>query len=97
MTTYLDDVADAIRANLPTGTEVPEDSDSLFVLYAVLLRVKGAEVSEEDVHDAWVAWMLSRGDTHKAMVPFSELDQGVRAEDAPFAEAIRRAARLLRS
>jgi hypothetical protein len=56
--TYLDDLADEIRARLPDGT-IPSysDSDGLFALYALLLPVKGAAVSSRDVHNAWSAWM----------------------------------------
>jgi len=71
---------------------VPDDSDELFLLYAVLARVAGTHVTNEDVHDAWVAWMASRGKHHGSMVPFDELPAHVRDEDAPFADAIRSAA-----
>lgn len=91
--TYLDDVAETVRACVPDGVEVPDDADDLFRLYAVLVRAKGTSVTDEDVHDAWVAWMTNRGEQHDAMVPFGELDRDVRAQDAPFADAIRAAAR----
>ncbi len=89
--TYLDDDAATIRAHLSEGVQVPDDADDLFRLYAVLARVKGSAVTDEDVHDAWVAWMLSRGETSDAMVPFDRLKARVQAQDAPFAQAIRSA------
>ena len=89
---YLEELSAMIRANIPLAVDIPPGSENLFILYAVLARVKGCDVTDEDVHDAWVAWMLSRGERHDAMVPFSTLDETAQAQDAPFAEAIRRAA-----
>lgn len=91
--TYLDPLADRIQALLPDDLTPPDDSDSLFRLYAVLARVKGEQCTLEDVHDAWVLWMQERGETHESMVPFADLDPTVQAEDAPFLEAIRAASR----
>ncbi|WP_433420929.1 DUF7701 domain-containing protein [Microtetraspora malaysiensis] len=90
--TYLSDDAQLIRGMLADTASPPEDSDSLFLLYAVLLRAKGTEVSPSDVHDAWSAWMQDRDPDHPALVPFEQLDLGIRAEDSPYVEAIRKAA-----
>ncbi|GAA0960531.1 MULTISPECIES: DUF7701 domain-containing protein [Streptomyces violaceusniger group] len=91
--TYLDQLAELIRSCLPAEAEPPEDSDDLFRIYAVLLRAKGEQVTEEDVHDAWSAWMQSVNSRHQALVPFQDLDAQTRAFDAPYARAIRTAAR----
>lgn len=93
--TYLDTLAALIRSCLPPDARPPEDSDDLFRIYAVLLRVKGEQVCDEDVHDAWSAWMQSRDSAHKALLPFCELDERTRSFDAPYARAIRAAARTL--
>lgn len=90
--TYLEQLADTIRDCLAEGVESPGDGPDLFLLYAVLLTAKGEAVTNRDVHDAWVAWMLLRGEQHPSMVPFELLDDDIKAEDAPFAAAIRRAA-----
>jgi hypothetical protein len=90
--TYLDVDADLIRSYLPAGTGVPPDSDFLFVLYAVLMRAKGADTQASDVHDAWSAWMAMVDPTHDSIRPFEDLPASVREEDAPFLTAIRRAA-----
>lgn len=90
---YLDPLADLIRAALPSDAEPPADSDDLFRLYAVLLLAKGEEVTDEDVHNAWSAWMQAHDDTHEALVPFADLDSETRAFDSPYATAIRSAAR----
>lgn len=90
---YLADDAMKVRASVPEGTEVPDEADDLFLLYAVLMNVKGDQVTASDVHDAWTAWMELRGQDHESMKPFSELAKNVQAEDEPFATAIRLAAR----
>jgi hypothetical protein len=90
--TYLDELAREIRARLAEGV-APSDSESLFLIYAVLARAKGEQVTPEDVHDAWVAWMAIRGEEHESMVPFDELPSDVRSEDLPFVDAIKAIAR----
>ncbi|MFB8778996.1 hypothetical protein VSS38_04645 [Streptomyces albogriseolus] len=93
--TYLDPLADLIRSCLPSAAQPPGGADDLFRLYAVLLRAKGTRVTDEDVHDAWSAWMQTVDDGHASLVPFEELSPETRAADAPYAEAIREAARRL--
>lgn len=88
---YLAELADAIRnevdpAALPTG-----DTASLFRIYAVLALAKGHEVTVEDVHNAWVAWMSERDPDHRSIKPFDELPADVRTQDEPFVDAIRAA------
>jgi hypothetical protein len=85
---YLRDLAEAIRSELPHEL-VPDDADELFLVYALLALVKGKAVTAEDVHNAWVAWMEMRGERHESMVRFADLTRGVRAEDDPFVTAIR--------
>ncbi|MFE7572965.1 hypothetical protein ACFU76_39575 [Streptomyces sp. NPDC057539] len=91
--TYLDRLAELIRSCLPPSANPPADSDGLFRIYAVLLQAKGEQVTDEDVHNAWSAWMQSVDSTHDALVPFHSLAPETRAADAPYAEAIRSAAR----
>lgn len=86
---YLDDIAVSIR-NAVTKDALPDgDTASLFRSYAVLLLAKGENVTREDVHNAWVAWMLTKDDEHESLVPFSELPTATQAEDSPFVVAIR--------
>lgn len=89
---YVAELAAAIRAELP-GDLLPEvDAEPLFLLYALLALVKGADVSGEDVHDAWAAWMTWRGEAHESLVPFARLPASTKAEDDPYVAAIRRVA-----
>lgn len=88
--TYIDTMADAIRAQTPPDL-VPDDSDdprSLFRLYALLALAVGEAVTTREVHDAWSVWMLGRGEQHESLVPFEALDPEVQAEDEPFVAAI---------
>lgn len=94
MTTYLERDADLIRQCLPAGAEAPDGSEELFLVYAVLLRAKGADTQAADVHDAWSAWMVGVDPDHESLRPFEELDAETRREDSPFLTAIRAAAAL---
>ena len=93
MTSYLNEDAGLIRAELPEDAKPPANSEGLFVIYAVLMRAKGEAVTAADVHDAWAAWAISTQGTHKSLVPYESLDPAVQQEDLPYVEAIRRAAR----
>jgi hypothetical protein len=90
---YLDADAQLIRSCLPACTGVPEDSDDLFVLYAVLMRAKGEGTQAADVHDAWSAWMSRSEPDHESIRPYDQLAPSVQEEDAPFLTAIHSAAR----
>ncbi|HWF15819.1 MAG TPA: hypothetical protein VG244_06525 [Acidimicrobiales bacterium] len=91
--TYLDRIADEIRKAVRTDALPDEETVELFRLYAVLLLSKGQAVTAEDVHNAWVAWMLSKGEAHESLVPFAELNAKTQGEDSPFVLAIRSVAR----
>ncbi|MEV1077289.1 hypothetical protein AB0I98_03395 [Streptomyces sp. NPDC050211] len=90
---YLRADAGLIRELLPPEARPPSDSDGLFLLYAVLMRAKGEQVTAADVHDAWAAWMESRDESHAALVPFEELSPATQDEDLPYVRAIQAAAR----
>ncbi|RJS45324.1 DUF7701 domain-containing protein [Nocardioides cavernaquae] len=91
MTTYLDQLAERVRLAVPAEVGIPDASDDLFRLYALLARVKGESVTRRDVHDAWVAWMQAKGERHESMVSFDDLAPDIQAEDEPFVQAIRTA------
>lgn len=92
---YLDDVAAHIRKHIPE-TRMPEGhAEALLRIYAILLRAKGCDVTESDVHDAWSAWMSEREPGHASLVPYDQLSREVRDEDRIFVTAIRRAADAL--
>lgn len=92
---YVSELADAIRAQVPEDLLPDEDSELLFLMYAVLLLAKRGDVTREDVHNAWAAWMTHRGEEHESLVPFNELPPATRAEDGPFVLAIKRVASVI--
>jgi len=92
---YLDDTANVIRGHAPADALPDGGVDALFRLYAVLALAKGEDVTAEDVHNAWAAWMQENDADHDAVRPFEELDHAKQAEDEPYVEAIRAAVREL--
>jgi hypothetical protein len=95
--TYLDEIAQAVRERLSRNL-LPDvdDLDQLFRLYALLARAKGEATTSADVHDAWSAWMLGRGESHESIKPYEQLDGDTKREDEPFLLAIRKVAAKLR-
>jgi hypothetical protein len=92
---YISDVADQIRQEVPPDT-LPEDGiDELFLIYAVLTLTVGEGVQPRHVHDAWSAWMTGRDPTHSSVKPFEDLDAHTKMEDQPYVEAIRKVASRL--
>jgi hypothetical protein len=89
---YLADIADEIRAEVPAELLPDEASGLLFLMYALLLLAKGTEVTREDVHNAWAAWKTHRRESHGSLVPFKDLSPDTRAEDDPFVRAIHKVA-----
>jgi hypothetical protein len=85
---YLATAANLIRSEVSEKVLPKANTDQLFLIYAVLLFAKGAQVTCEDVHNAWTAWMLTRGKEHRSMVEFDRLAPATQAEDQPFVDAI---------
>lgn len=77
---------------MPPGKLPDEETSDLFRGYAVLLLAVGGGVRPEDVHNAWVAWMASRDDSHESLVPYAALDAATAREDDVFVQAIKSAA-----
>ncbi len=74
--------------------EYPGDpTPGLIDLYVLLVLVKGEAVTLRDVHDAWAVWRNATMPEHRSLVPFEELTERVQQLDAPYTEAIARAAR----
>jgi hypothetical protein len=94
--TYLDTLAEEIRGAVAEDVLPDQDTSSLFRTYAVLMLAKGEEVTREDVHNAWVAWMLDKGERHESLVPYAKLPAETQAEDSPFMVAVRTVARRLK-
>lgn len=89
---YIERLSNKIKSELPKDV-LPEVEyvDDLFYIYAVLSLAKKADVTLEDVHDAWAAWMTQHDPSHASIKPYSELSPDVRKQDEPFLAAIKRA------
>jgi hypothetical protein len=90
--TYVAALADEIRREVAPGLVPEGDTDGLFRIYAVLALAKGEQVTAEDVHNAWVAWMGEIDPSHHGLKPFDELPSDVQEQDEPYVRAIRAAA-----
>ncbi|WP_436318606.1 DUF7701 domain-containing protein [Streptomyces nodosus] len=71
---------------LPASGRQTSRGHDLFRLRAVLLKAKGEQVSEEEVHGAWSAWMQTIDSSHDALVPCA----GPQPGDARRGRAVRR-------
>lgn len=83
--TYIDEVRDRLRAELPYLEE------SLLDLYTLLAFTEGPRVSLESVHNAWAVWKSVYDPGHRYLVPFGELSPKVQELDRKYADAINRA------
>ena len=95
--TYIGSIAFRIRDRVHESTSPNQSDDELYLLYAVLMLVKGEAVTREDVHNAWAAWKAPIDPDHESIRPFAELSLSVQAEDDPYVEAIRAEAQALRA
>ena len=68
-----------------------EESRNLARLYALIGLACGANVSCQDVHDAWAVWMLYRGvSDHQSMIPFVDLAPRIQDLDVFYRDGIRK-------
>jgi len=81
------------KARAHLAAEVPNLDPELAKLYTLLVLVKGVQVTLKDVHDAWAVWKNDINYNHASLVPFEDLSEDVQKLDAPYAQAIRYAAR----
>ncbi len=91
--TYIEEARDALVAASADGEYTTADEERLLDLYTLLVLVKGEEVTLEDVHDAWAVWRSRTRRDHPSIVPFDDLTKEIQDYDAPYAEAIKLAAK----
>lgn len=85
---YMTKMAQQIRSLAAPNAQPPFDDIRLYLLYALLARVKGAETTAEDVHDAWSLWALEHRSQSTCIIPFSDLSAEYQKQDEPFVRAI---------
>ncbi len=70
-------------------------------MYALLVLVKGEDVTLKDVHDAWAVninqtWDFEQYGNHRSLVAFDELSKEVQDKDQSYVDAIKAVAKELR-
>lgn len=88
MTNYVQQIKDALKELHPRM-----DSELLDV-YALLVLVKGEDVTLKDVHDAWSVWKNNIRPDHRSLIEFDELTPEVQALDQKYADSIRLVAKI---
>lgn len=93
MSNYVRALAKEIR-DATDESILPEGNITLLLdLYAVLLLAKGPAVTDEDVHNAWAAWMSQEDPNHPSIVKYADLPRDTREQDKPFGDAVRAVAK----
>jgi len=92
---YISDIAEQIRREVPSEVLPKGNTDLLFLMYAVLALTVGQDVKPQHVHDVWAAWMAYLDSSHSSIKPFGELSSDTKKEDQPFVNAISRVASRL--
>ncbi len=69
-------------------------------VYALLVLVKGQNVTLKDVHDAWSVninqtWDFETNGNHRSLRPFDELTKEIQDKDQMYLEAIKETAKAL--
>jgi len=90
---YIDEIADEIRRQIPAELIPEGDVAPLFRIYALLVLAKGERVVLEDVHDGWAAWMSDQDPSHHALRPLAQLPAEAQRSELPYLDAIRTVAR----
>lgn len=94
---YIKEIAQMIRAELPPDKR-PEDlpdSDQLFNMFALLVKVKGIKVTAVDVHNALSTWATNISLSYAQIVTFDKLSEFERGENYTCLKAIRAVAQRL--
>lgn len=97
MKTYIDEVVERVSAE--SGIK----SKLLIRYYALLVLIKGENITASDVHDGWAMNMNFKertdycyGHDHLSLVPFDELSEECQHKDDKFVERLKKIARDLR-
>ena len=96
--TYIDDVVERVAEK--TGLK----GEKLVRLYALLVLIKGEDVTLSDIHDAWAVNMNYKeanppycyGHDHLSIVPFEQLSKETQDRDIPYLEALKEVAMELK-
>lgn len=85
---YIEQIAENIKSKLDPDLYPHDGADELFRAYAVLALAKGEEVTNSDVHNAWVAWAVTHSPESSSLIPYEKLTPDVQEQDTIFTNAI---------
>lgn len=99
MKTYIDKVVEMVKKE--TGLK----SKNLVRIYALLVLIKGEQITLKDVHDGWSLDMNYKepnppycyGHDHLSIVPFSKLSKETQERDRKYVDALKKVARQLKN
>lgn len=86
---YVEDIYAKLDKNLPGCP------GGLLDVYCVLVLTTGVNTTNENVHDAWSVWCNIGNQTHKSLIPFSDLTSEIQELDSAYRDAIIQVAREL--
>ncbi len=91
---YIDGVKVELNQHIKVGKGLQD-------VYAILVLVKGEDVTLKDVHDAWAVnilrtWDFKQFGEHRSVVPFDQLTPEVQAKDQKYVDGIKATARALK-
>lgn len=83
---YIDEVKLELTKHLRIGKGLQN-------VYAILVLVKGEDVTLKDVHDAWSVninqtWDHAQYGNHRSLIPFDELSKEVQDKDQNYVDGI---------
>ena len=97
MITYIDKVTKLVAQK--TGLK----GKQLIRYYALLVLVKGEDITLENIHDGWAMDMNFKerneycyGHDHLSLVPFDKLSEGTKAKDGRYLKALREVAKEIK-
>lgn len=91
---YIDEVKEELAKHIKVGK-------GLMNVYALLVLIKGEDVTLKDVHDAWAVninqtWDFEKYGNHFSLNPFDLLMKSVQDKDQGYVDAIKETAKILK-
>lgn len=86
---YIEQTKDLIRKNLRVGKNLQD-------FYALLILIKGEDITLKDVHDAWAVNQNRIFPEHFSVKPFEELTEEVQNKDLYYLEKLKAVAKEMK-
>lgn len=76
--------------------ELPEVLFSCYLDLACVSASTGTQITNEEIHDAWSIWKNTVDKSHVSIIPYNQLSIEIQELDAPYTDAVNRAADRIR-